>query len=79
VTVVKKELILCSKNPSWKANNFSAIHEICHTSLFFSDYCTFFRLLHLFYYHFISNIPETKKKSFHTTRSEVCGGFIGPN
>jgi hypothetical protein len=31
VTVVKKELIQCSKNPSSKANNFSAIQEIRHT------------------------------------------------
>jgi len=80
VTVVKNELILCSKNPSWKANNFSAIQEIHHTLW---NWLVFFRLLYIFqvinlFITSISNISETKKY-FHTTHSEVCVSFIGPN
>jgi len=69
VTVVKIELILHSKNPSWKANNFSAIQEICHTLWFFKDYSTFCRFLYIFITS-IPNIPETKR-CFHTIHSEV--------
>ena len=74
VTAVEKELILCSKNPSWKANNFSAIQEIPHilqNQLVFLVYCTFFRLLYIF----ITSISNTPK----TPHSEVCVSFIGPN